>query len=78
MAYDLVVANGTVIDGSGAPRYVADVAVKDDRIAAIGRIPDRARRTVDAEGHVASPGFVDGHTHMDAQMFWDRLGSCSC
>ena len=78
MAYDLVVANGTVIDGSGAPRYVADVAVKDGRIAAIGRIRDCAKRTVDAEGHVVSPGFVDGHTHMDAQIFWDRLGSCSC
>ena len=78
MAYDLVVANGTVIDGSGAPRYVADVAVKDGRIAAIGRIRDRAKRTVDAEGHVVAPGFVDGHTHMDAQIFWDRLGSCSC
>ena len=60
MAYDLVVANGTVIDGSGAPRYVADVGVKDGRIAAIGRIRERARRTVDAEGHVVSPGFVDG------------------
>ncbi len=78
MALDLVIANGTVVDGSGAPRFAADVGVKDGRIAAIGRIKERARQTLDAEGHVVAPGFVDGHTHMDAQVFWDRLGSCSC
>ena len=70
--------NGTVIDGSGAARFAADVGVKDGKIAAIGRIRDRRVRTIDAEGHVVTPGFVDGHTHMDAQIFWDRLGSCSC
>ena len=78
MPYDLVIANGTVIDGSGAARFAADVGVKDGKIAAIGRIRDRRVRTIDAEGHVVTPGFVDGHTHMDAQIFWDRLGSCSC
>ena len=78
MTYDLLIRDGTVIDGSGAPRFAADVGVRDGRIAAIGRLRERAARTIDAEGHVVAPGFVDGHTHMDAQIFWDRLGSCSC
>jgi N-acyl-D-aspartate/D-glutamate deacylase len=78
MSYDLVIKNGTVIDGSGLPRYRADVGVKDGKIARIGRISAPAEETIDAEGHVVTPGFVDGHTHMDAQIFWDQLGSCSC
>jgi N-acyl-D-aspartate/D-glutamate deacylase len=78
MTYDLVIKNGSVVDGSGNPQYRADVAVQDGKIAAIGRINDRAKQTIDAEGHVVSPGFVDGHTHMDAQVFWDPIGSCSC
>ena len=77
MTYDLVIKNGSVVDGSGNPQYRADVAVQDGKIAAIGRINDRAKQTIDAEGHVVSPGFVDGHTHMDAQVFWDPIGSCS-
>jgi N-acyl-D-amino-acid deacylase len=78
MPYDLVIKNGTVIDGSGLPRYRADVGVRDGRIVSIGRIRERAREVLDAEGHVVAPGFVDGHTHMDAQIFWDPLGTCSC
>lgn len=78
MAYDLVVKNGTVVDGSGASGYVADVGVSDGRIAYIGPQAGHARQSIDAEGHVVAPGFVDGHTHMDAQVFWDPLGSCSC
>ena len=78
MSYDLLIKNGTVVDGSGGVRYRADVAVSDGRIAAIGRVNERAEQIIDAEGHIVSPGFVDGHTHMDAQVFWDPIGSCSC
>ena len=78
MGYDLLVKNGTVIDGSGSPGYRADVGVVDGKIAAIGRISESAKQTIDADGHIVSPGFVDGHTHMDAQIFWDPIGSCSC
>ncbi len=77
MTYDLVIRDGMVVDGSGMPRYRADVGIKDGRIARIGRIAERGERSLDSEGHVVSPGFVDGHTHMDAQIFWDPLGSCS-
>ena len=78
MALDLVIENGTVIDGSGGPRYRADVGVKAGRIVEIGRIRGSATERIDAEGHIVSPGFIDGHTHMDAQVAWDQLGSCSC
>ena len=78
MAYDLVIRNGTVVDGSGLGSFRADVGVVGDRIAFVGRILDRGRREIDAEGHVVTPGFVDGHTHMDAQVFWDASGSNSC
>jgi len=78
MSYDLVIKNGTVVDGSGLPRYRADVGVRHGRIVTIGRIRERAREVVDAGGQVVAPGFVDGHTHMDAQIFWDPLGTSSC
>ncbi len=78
MAFDLVVKNGTVVDGTGAPGFRADIGVNDGKITAIGRLGDKAYRTVDADDHVVTPGFIDGHTHMDAQVFWDPLGSCSC
>src|SRR5204862_2401183 len=78
MAYDLVIKNGVVIDGSGLPRYRADVGVKNGKIAAIGRIRESPQDMIDAEGHVVAPGIIDGHTHMDAQVFWDPLGTSSC
>jgi N-acyl-D-aspartate/D-glutamate deacylase len=76
--YDLVVKNGMIVDGSGLPRYPADIGVRHGRIVTIGRIRDRAREEIDADGHVVAPGFVDAHTHMDAQIFWDPLGTSSC
>ena len=78
MGLDLLIRNGTVVDGSGAARYRADVGIKDGRLAEIGRIRSAAERTIDAEGLIVAPGFIDGHTHMDAQVAWDRIGSCSC
>lgn len=77
MTYDIVIKNGTVIDGSGLPRFRADVGIKDGKIAHIGRIRDQAREVIDAAGQIVSPGFIDGHTHMDAQINWDPLGTCS-
>jgi N-acyl-D-amino-acid deacylase len=78
MQYDLIIRNGTVIDGSGMPRYRADVGIAAGRIVSIGRLRDSAREVIDAEGHVVTPGIIDAHTHMDAQVFWDPLGTCSC
>jgi N-acyl-D-amino-acid deacylase len=78
MAFDLLIKNGTVVDGSGLPRMRADVGVRDGVIVAIGKLNEPALETIDAEGHIVSPGFIDAHTHMDAQVFWDPLGTCSC
>ncbi|TMA55872.1 MAG: D-aminoacylase [Deltaproteobacteria bacterium] len=78
MQYDLIIKNGTIIDGSGLPRFRADVGVVHGKIATIGKIRDRAKEVLDADGHVVAPGFIDAHTHMDAQVFWDPLGTCSC
>ena len=78
MRYDLVIRHGMIVDGSGGTAYPADVGVADGRIATIGRINGAARRTIDASGLVVTPGFVDGHTHMDAQVFWDPIGASSC
>ena len=69
---DLLVKDGIVVDGTGAPRRRADIGVKDGRIDAIGEIGETARQTIDAGGRVVAPGFVDIHTHYDAQVFWDH------
>ena len=78
MDFDTVIRGGTIVDGSGKPRFSGDVAIHDGRIVEIGRIAGTARRTIDADGLIVAPGFIDGHTHMDAQVAWDPLGSCSC
>jgi N-acyl-D-amino-acid deacylase len=69
--YDLVIRNGRVVDGSGMPAFNADVAVQGGRIARIGRVEQHGRREIDAAGKVVAPGFIDPHTHFDAQLLWD-------
>jgi N-acyl-D-aspartate/D-glutamate deacylase len=76
--YDLIIRNGTIVDGSGMPRFRGDVAIASNKIATIGKVRDSARETIDADGHIVAPGLIDAHTHMDAQVFWDALGTCSC
>ncbi|MFP8874485.1 MAG: amidohydrolase family protein, partial [Myxococcota bacterium] len=74
---DSVIRGGVVIDGTGAERRDADVGIRDGRIAAIGSIGEAATHEIDATGCVVAPGFVDIHTHYDAQVFWDRTLSPS-
>jgi len=76
MAYDLVIRGGRVVDGSGLPSYVADVGVKGGKVVEIGKIPDGAAKIIDASGLAVAPGFIDHHTHLDAQMLWDPYGTC--
>ncbi|HEV8298593.1 MAG TPA: amidohydrolase family protein [Acidimicrobiales bacterium] len=78
MAHDLVIRDGTVVDGSGLGSYRADVGITGGVITSVGRIRERGRREIDAEGLVVCPGFIDGHTHLDAQLFWDPLAGSSC
>lgn len=76
--FDLVVRGGTVVDGTGLGSFRSDVGVRDGRIVKIGRIPEAGDQEIDARGYAVTPGFIDGHTHMDAQLFWDPLGANSC
>ena len=66
MEYDLLVRCGRVVDGSGLPSFVADVGVKDGKIAEVGRLKGNAAKTIDADGLAVAPGFIDHHTHLDA------------
>ncbi len=75
--YDLVIRGGRVVDGTGGPSTVADVAVADGRVVAVGSVPDPGTREIDAIGRVVCPGFVDIHTHYDAQLLWDTTASPS-
>ena len=83
MHHDIIIRNGTVVDGSGAPGVRADVGIKGDRISAIvelddGGLDDKGAREIDGEGRLVTPGFVDIHTHLDAQLAWDPIGTSSC
>ena len=78
MAHDLVIRNATVVDGTGGPPQSVDVAVSGDRIVELGGSVGRGRREIDADGRLVTPGFVDIHTHLDAQIGWDALTTSSC
>jgi N-acyl-D-amino-acid deacylase len=77
MPHDLLIRNGTIVDGTGAPRYRADLAIAGGRIVDIGKISGGAQRVIDAAGLIVAPGFIDPHTHYDAQICWDPLVTCS-
>jgi N-acyl-D-aspartate/D-glutamate deacylase len=74
---DLLIRDAEIVDGTGAPAFQGDVGISDGRIAAVGDIDDLATKTVDAQGLTLTPGFVDLHTHYDAQLFWDPTASPS-
>ncbi len=76
--YDIVIRGGLVVDGTGAPAVRGDLALVGDRIAAVGVVDGRGREEIDADERIVAPGFVDPHTHMDAQVFWDDLCQASC
>jgi N-acyl-D-amino-acid deacylase len=71
MAFDVVITGGLIVDGTGAAPYRGDVAILDGRIAAVGDVSGAAERTIDVSGQVVAPGFIDAHTHYDAQLLWD-------
>ncbi|MGH7824014.1 MAG: N-acyl-D-amino-acid deacylase family protein [Candidatus Binatia bacterium] len=78
MAYDVVIKGGRIYDGSGLPSYLGDVGIQGGRIVETGRVTGDARRIIKADGLAVSPGFIDFHTHLDAQLLWDPLASSSC
>jgi N-acyl-D-aspartate/D-glutamate deacylase len=78
MAYDMLIKNGRIIDGSGMPSFQGDVAVKNGKIMELGKLSGSATKVIDADGLVVSPGFVDNHCHYDAQVTWDPICSFSC
>ena len=71
--FDLVIRNANLVDGTGAPPVAGDIAVDGDTIAAIGAVPGAGREEIDATDHIVTPGFVDLHTHFDAQIGWDPM-----
>ena len=76
--HDLVIRNGKVVDGTGRDAFRADVAIDGEIISAVGEVEESAWRTIDADGLVVTPGFIDPHTHLDAQLMWDPLGTPAC
>ena len=76
--FDVAIRNGRLFDGSGSPPVQADVGIRGERIAAVGKVEGRAAREIDAGGQIVTPGFVDIHAHLDAQIFWDALATSAC
>ena len=77
MTWDLVIRGGRIVDGTGIGAFTGDVAIQDGRIACVGRVPDTAQETIEADGALITPGFIDVHTHYDVQLDWDPLATPS-
>ena len=71
--FDLVITNGTIVDGTGSPSYKADIGINGDTVAAVGKIVEKSRTKIDARGKVVAPGFIDLHTHSDNSFLIDKL-----
>ena len=78
MPFDIAIRGATLYDGSGMPGYIGDLAIEGDRLVEVGGRVAAARREFQAEGLAVAPGFIDSHTHMDAQLLWDPLATSSC
>ena len=76
--YDLVIRNGKIVDGSGQPSFMGDIAIQNDRIVKIGLVEESGNKEIDAEGNLVTPGWVDIHTHYDGQVCWDEYLTPSC
>ena len=73
MAHDVVIRNGTIVDGTGQPQFAGDIAVDGGSISEIGVVSESGREEINADGKIVTPGFVDLHTHLDAQIGWDPM-----
>ena len=73
MSHDLIIRDGLIVDGTGSAPYAGDVAIDGDTIAAVGKVDGQAKQEIRADGFAVTPGFIDLHTHLDAQIGWDPM-----
>ena len=73
MPHDLVIRGGKIVDGTGAQPFIGDLAIDNNEIVAVGEVSESGTKEIDATGHIVTPGFIDGHTHLDAQIAWDPM-----